>query len=516
MKRVVTLAALAAAAVLAAPAAPAVAAGTTYYVDCGAATNGSGTSASPWNNLTTVSAFAFVAGDSILLKRGTTCTGAFAFNRSGTATSPITIDAYGTGALPVIDGNGAQTAVTLTNPNYLTVADLEIRHSTRWGLLATSSTTATVTGLTLRGLTVHDVDGGTMDQKYTGLVVVMPGVTGGRFDHVTIDSVTAYDTTMWAGIMVWGEWIDGDRQWSRHAQDVTKRSSNILIQNSTAHDTFGDGIVAYMGSNVTLQHNVAYLTGQQPTQTIGTPNAIWTWASNDVVVQYNEAYDNNSPGSDGGGFDIDYWSTNTTVQYNYAHDNAAYCVGVFGAEKVATVNSIVRYNICANNGFESTRDGAEEIDIATWDGGKISGLQIYGNTVYTTERGVIGTTTNVPTPTFVAGQPLLFKDNLVVSTVANVLGAGMAQVPFDRDDNLYYYTGGSFSSGEAHSVHNQNPLVNSLGYHAVGMPTTQWTLQAGSPAINAGATIAGAPTTDFFGHTVPLGGATDIGADEAR
>jgi hypothetical protein len=49
-----------------------------------------------------------------------------------------------------------------------------------------------------------------------------------------------------------------------------------------------------------------------------------------------------------------------------------------------------------------------------------------------------------------------------------------------------------------------------------GRPGTQWTLQAGSPAVNAGTLIAGAPTTDFFGHTVPLGGAIDIGANEAR
>ena len=220
------------------------------------------------------------------------------------------------------------------------------------GLLATTTTAATYSNLTLRGLNVDDVRGTTLDQKYTGLVVVVPGVIGSRFAGVTIDGVTAYDTTLWSGIMVMGEWLTGDVDWVAHAQDKSRRSTNILIQNSVAHDTYGDGIVAFMGSGVRIERSVAYRTGQQPTETIGTPNAIWTWASNDVVVQYNEAYDNNSPGIDGGAFDIDYWSQNTVVQYNYAHDNAAYCVGIFGAENAATLNSVFRYNICANNGFK--------------------------------------------------------------------------------------------------------------------------------------------------------------------
>lgn len=143
-----------------------------------------------------------------------------------------------------------------------------------------------------------------VDQKYAGLVSVLPGVGNSRFDHVEIDGVEAHNTTMWAGIIAWGIWIDGDRQWARKAKDPAQRSSNVIIRNSTVHDTYGDGIVTYMGRGVLMEHNVAYRTGSQPTETIGTPNAIWTWASNDVVVQYNEAYDNNSPGADGGAIDI--------------------------------------------------------------------------------------------------------------------------------------------------------------------------------------------------------------------
>lgn len=87
------------------------AAGTAYYVDCSAATNGNGTQASPWNNLSTVNSTTFAAGDQILFKRGTTCVGQLWPKGSGVSGNPITVSAYGTGARPVINGNNAVAPV---------------------------------------------------------------------------------------------------------------------------------------------------------------------------------------------------------------------------------------------------------------------------------------------------------------------------------------------------------------------------------------------------------------------
>ena len=69
----------------------------------------------------------------------------------------------------------------------------------------------------------------------------------------------------------------------------------------------------------------------QDTQTIGTPNAIWTWMCDDCTVQRSEAYLTDSPGVDGGAFDIDYGNTKNSVIDNYGHDTQGYCVAVFGA-----------------------------------------------------------------------------------------------------------------------------------------------------------------------------------------
>src|SRR5215471_442991 len=100
------------------------AAGTVYYVNCAAASDGDGSLAAPWNNLGTVNGKTFGPGDSLLFARGTTCSGSFVFSSSGTSSSPITIDAYGTGALPVIDGSGQNRAVKLLDTSYVTMQDL--------------------------------------------------------------------------------------------------------------------------------------------------------------------------------------------------------------------------------------------------------------------------------------------------------------------------------------------------------------------------------------------------------
>jgi parallel beta helix pectate lyase-like protein len=530
---------------------PTLASATTYYVNCAAASNGNGTSASPWNNLATVNGTTFAPGDSLLFNRGTTCAGSFVFSSSGTSTSPITIGAYGTGPLPAIDGTGQNRAVKLLNTSYVTVQNLEVKNSRVWGVLVTTNHDAPAVGITLKDLDVHHVAGFgnyyTMSAKWTGLVVFAPGMivepdmTKGSgvytrksyFDTVVVDNVTAYDTDMWAGIFVWGVQIDQSRQWKKLARDPARQSRNIRIRNSTVHDTNGDGIAIYMSRVGSIENSVVYRSGlEPPPEDIGTPVGLWWWSSSDIAGNANESYDNQSPGVDGGAYDIDYWSTNSTLQYNYGHDNAAFCIGVFGYSGTTTRN-IARYNICAGNGTKHTylhgtateiMPGQSEIYLCTWGGGRLADTWIYNNTFYVNSTGDPSATGlfDICPGGGDSESNGMFKNNLVVSAIPNVLGDVAAANKRVRDYNLYYYTGGTFTDPrpEPHGLYNQNPLVNGLGYHGVGRPTTQWTLQSGSPAIdkgtNACAGLAGCAvgTRDFFGNPVP-NRAFDIGAHEA-
>jgi parallel beta-helix repeat protein len=540
---------------------PALAAGASYYVNCAAASDGNGSSASPWNNLTTVNSKTFAPGDSLLFNRGTTCAGSFVFKSSGTSANRITIGAYGTGALPAIDGTGQNRAVKLLDTSYVTMQDLEVKNSKVWGVLLTTDHDAPAVGITLKNLVVHHVTGGSykeMGAKWTGLVVFAPGMivepdmTKGSgvytrksyFDTVLVDNVQAYDTTLWAGIFVWGVQVDQDFSWSKDSKNQAIQSRNITIQNSTVHDTFGDGIAIYMSHEGTIQNSVVYRSGMEPPpEDIGTPVGLWWWTAENMVAQFNESYDNHSPGVDGGGYDIDYGSSNSTMQYNYGHDNSTYCISVFGSGGPTTTN-IVRYNVCAADGIGNfgsrttlkcnnatgkctteVLPGQSEIYLCTWNGGKLVDTWIYNNTFYVNSAGQTEATGlfDVCPGGGDAETNGVFRNNLVVSAIPNVLGDVATANNRARDYNLYYYTGGTFTdpNPEAHGIYNENPLVNSLGYHAIGRPTTQWTLQSGSPAINrgtnacAGLTGCSVGTRDFFGNSIPLGGAFDIGANEA-
>jgi hypothetical protein len=178
---------------------------------------------------------------------------------------------------------------------------------------------------------------------------------------------------MWAGIAVTGKGY----------KIQPTRSTNVTVRNSVVHDTYGDGIIVFSSNNVLMEHNVAYNTGNIPTDTIGTPNAIWTWDCGNCVVQFNEAYANHSPSWDGGAYDVDYYSSDTTVQYNYGHDNDSYCIAIFATDGTVS-NSTIRYNICANNAREATlaTDRNAEFYVAVWSGGKIDGSRVYNNTFY--------------------------------------------------------------------------------------------------------------------------------------
>ncbi len=178
-------------------------------------------------------------------------------------------------------------------------------------------------------------------------MTISPGSVNQHFDDVLVDGVTAWNTNQWVGIVVGG----GDLGYPPEED----WSTNVVIRNSAIHDVQGDGIVLFRVRNGRIDSSVAWNTGMQITQTIGTPNAIWTWMCDDCTVEGNEAYLTDSPGVDGGAYDIDYGNTKNSVIDNYGHDTQGYCVAVFGAGFV-TRQSVVRGNLCINNG-RSPADG---------------------------------------------------------------------------------------------------------------------------------------------------------------
>ena len=90
-----------------------------YYLDCAGSDTNTGLSPSlAWKSLTKANTAALAPGDSLLLKRGCTFTGTLKTKWVGTALAPITISAYGSGALPKIQNSAADL---LTGQTYTSV-----------------------------------------------------------------------------------------------------------------------------------------------------------------------------------------------------------------------------------------------------------------------------------------------------------------------------------------------------------------------------------------------------------
>jgi hypothetical protein len=354
---------------------PATSAAHVWYVDC-ASGNDASDGASPstaWRTTSKASGKVYGPGDAVLFRRGSVCQGMLSPKGSGTTAAPIRLDAFGAGPLPRIEAvQGEKAALILTDQEYWTVQHLEFSGGDPYGVLVTG-TDGVLHGIRIRDTVVHDVTG-EPKAKQSGLLVITPGSASQRFDDILVDGVTAYHTSQWAGILIGGD--------SFGYHDEKDRSTNIVVRNSIVADVAGDGIVLFGVNNGLIENSVAWYTGMQHTEKIGTPNAIWTWMCRDCTVRRSEAFLVDSPGVDGGAFDIDYGDENNVVEESYGHDTQGYCIAVFGAGWV-TKNSVVRNNVCSGNGRSprlARRQGAVFLD--TWNDGSLQGVEFTGNRIF--------------------------------------------------------------------------------------------------------------------------------------
>jgi hypothetical protein len=258
----------------------------------------------------------------------------------------------------------------LSNQEYWQIDSLDLSGANHYGIFITGDK-GTMHHIYLKNLYVHEIRGGEMKNKDNGLVLVGASSHDMHFEDVLVDGVDAAHTNHWAGILIGGGNFGMDMPLNQH----------VIVRNSTAHDVYGDGIVLFRDSDGVIETSAAWETGMQPTQTVGTPNAIWTWTCTDCIVRDNEAFLTDSPGVDGGAYDIDWNNTRNMVERNYAHDTQGYCVAVFAAGYV-TSDSVVRNNLCIANAL-SPRQAAQEgaINISTWNNGVIRGLRIENNRI---------------------------------------------------------------------------------------------------------------------------------------
>lgn len=520
-------------------------AGATYYVSPKGRDANAGTSpTTAWKTLRKVNSRKFVAGDRILFEGGATWSGSLTFdvNDEGSATAPIVVGRYGTGR-PTITA-GSATGIKLYNTSGFEIRGLNIVGSGRTVNSASGIDVYTdlAGGVKLPYLRIDSVDVGGFG-KYGISIGSWNGTTG--FSNVRVTYSATHDNAL-SGLITYAQamyvhqnvYIGRVRAWN-----------NSGVSSLTTNS--GSGIVIGGVSGGMVERSVAYNNGWLCTASEG-PVGIWAYDSQNLVMQYNESHSNRTSGPvDGGGFDFDQNVRNSTLQYNYSHNNDG--PGFLFAHSVGNTNhtgNVVRYNISENDG---RRNSPGAITIY----GRSLGAEIYNNTVYLTPAslgapsGIKLYNSGVPT---LDVQRVHFRNNVVYTTgtlralsVSNDQLTGAVDLRFEGNDyfagasNPLMQWGGTTYSGLAawRTGTGQELLAGiALGKQvdpAFTSPGTGGTignadllttlsaykLKVGSPLIDAGLNLLqrwaiNPGTNDFWQASLPSGAGYDIGAHEWR
>ncbi|WP_372339125.1 DUF5018 domain-containing protein [Cohnella sp. WQ 127256] len=477
--------------------------GVSYYVDSdGGNDQNSGHSPSEaWKSLANVNATIFQPGDKILFKAGGIWNGRMYPRGSGNSANPITIDMYGVGSKPLIAGNGAvREVIFLFNQQYWEINNLEITNKGtvavdhRKGVFITAHDGGTLEHIYLRNLVVHDVNANNNRYEQGGIIFTVTGNSvPTKYNDILVEGNTVYSVDR-VGIFMSSSWANrhyvdwGEREWIGH--------TNVVIQNNTVYDFGGDAILPLVTSGAIVQNNVAY-DGNYRANTMSTGNryaaTMWTGNSDNITFQYNEAYNSNGI-LDGMGFDADYDSKGTTIQYNYSHDNAGGFVMIMGAHNRMDPRNnddvTIRYNISQN-------DATVGNWVIQFSQGIPYNTQIYNNTFYSgpsISNWMIGG---------YSGD--LFQDNTyyLTNNIFYNLGSGGYYAPRSVFDSNVFYGNHPASEPEDANKITTDPMFVFPGSGGIGRDTVDgYKLLEGSPAIGSGAVVANNGGEDYWGNPV--------------
>jgi len=524
---------------------PAAAAGVSYYVDAAQGNDAASglDSAHAWRSLARVNQMTFHAGDQVLLRAGGRWTGQLWPKGSGASGSPVTVDRYGDGANPRIDGGGAvNDAVRLSDQEFWTIKHLEVTNQAPStgtpganlkdlrGIHVTGDNGRQLHGFVVDGVNVHDVTGevnwiggdtadnapgihfktGWDASKKTGGIVFDTTVTNIQAPTSTptvLNDITVQNSvvtnTSFAGIVVkqytgsnsgavatgWGNRASAtDTKFAPHNNVVIR--GNYISQAGTAYGC--NGIYATNVRHAMIDHNVIYRAGT---------SGIEAYFADDVTIQSNEVAETKQKanGADSNGIDADKATTKVVIQYNWSHGNGdgiLLCQFSFG-------DVALRYNVIAGNTRYQVYLHSD----------KAAKAKVYGNTIYNDRSNyvVYGYGTSLTSSYDIT-------DNILYSKVA---GASLTTSSTIRyDSNLYGGASLPVPSGDAHAVRADPQFTGSPDW-TVGTPDSGPRLtgayglkvRTGSPAINKGATISDNGGHDYAGATL-YNGKPDIGAFE--
>jgi hypothetical protein len=393
---------------------------TTYYVSPQGNDSNSGTSpGSAWQTITRVNQENFQHGDKILFQAGATFAGNLAFGPQdvGSASDPITVASYGSGAATINAGGGSDiwvADVSGVTVNNVVLVGSGYASDTGDGIRFSNDAPATP----LAGISATGVDASGFGEAG---VYVEGGFTGISFTYSGLhDNGNG------------GLQIDGG----------TGISSDIYVGHVYAYHNAGssDGDSGYgifiIGTNdAVVERSEAYDNGWLPGNQ-GVTGGIEAIGGNRFLLQYDEAYGNQGGPSDGDGIILDS-TFNSVAQFNYSHDNSGAGLFLFAETGFPSSNNIMRYNVSEND----ARDYGTTYGGLFVSGDNVSNADVYNNTVFVSPSA--NSAPAAVTVGFNQGRSIHIYNNIFMTTgglpVVDYFG-GASDLRFQGND---YWSGGA-------------------------------------------------------------------------
>ncbi|MBC7920973.1 MAG: right-handed parallel beta-helix repeat-containing protein [Ferruginibacter sp.] len=525
---------------------------TDYHVSSEGTDSNPGTENQPWRSIARVDSARFAPGDRVLFRGGETFEGNLVIDdRSRTSGNGyLTLGSYGSGKATLRAGLG--NGILIRNLGWIVIRDLVVtgEDRTRNGGYGVKVINDRPGNGKIQGIRIENVEASRF--RWAGIYVGgiptdLPGVSataGARygFRNVRIERCVAYDN-MYYGIYLSASWKTDSKDYG---------NENVTIVDCLAHDNPGDPAYTanHSGSGILLddtdggliEYCVSYRNGALNAGQTGGPCAIWTHASNRVIIQHCEGYANRTGGvADGGAFDLDGGVTNSVVQYCYSHDNdgPGYLMWNYEGAPHELSHNVIRYCISEN---DARKHAYGAIHIGT-SGLPVTEIDVYHNTILTSPAANaspkaiwVGSGSRAPNANF------RFYNNLFIANgTAPLVEIEPKQQGMVFRSNAYWGTDGKFrlryGGKEYHSLEAwrtgtgqeraegkdtglfADPKVSRMGENeTIGnarrlAQLRSYQLQPSSPLLGAGLPLptsaVGVPTGDFWGKPVPRPAAAD-------
>lgn len=322
-----------------------------------------------WRSLDKVNAATFAPGDRVLFRAGGVWPGQLRVTAQGAPGRTVQFRSHGQGARPRIETAGAfEDAVVIRNAQHVEVRDFEITNRgqgdrPRRGVHIIADNGGTLTNLLVSDLFIHDVNG-TQGKKDNGGII---------FRSLGDQVPSRYDGLRLERNILWRVDRSGIAAQSYHAPRTRWfPSTRVVIRDNWLGDVGGDGIVPWATDGCLVEHNIL----QGANERAGSYNAgIWPWSTDHTRMRLNRASGVKTL-LDGQGFDSDYNSRHTVIEFNLSHDNEGGFLLICSPgkrkpeENLGNLGTVARHNI-------SRHDGARAFNISAVERTRVQDNAIY-------------------------------------------------------------------------------------------------------------------------------------------